>query len=393
VYSEASHALFDHCDFKFNGGAGFLFGTASTDTTVTDNRVTYSRVWMNVLNNWPRFNNGNTGGGWPAAATWANQGNAVSLGNIVYENGGEGVDFTTTLSGDGVTPHLVSGNLVRNNIIYDNFSVNLYFCNTQGILVDQSFVFTHPLDASQTFDGLLAINAGYGGDLARRLVPITVGLGDEPGSSFDGNAHLQNIQLTNNIFAGGKRQYLDWDDGTKDQGHGLKNDVIANNTFIAASQAVPDGSRGYGLYPRPNAGKSTNSFVENNVVASIDGTDLFIRDDLTGSTATAGITLDYNLYSGPGTFSVQTTTMGLAGWRSAYPAWDAHSLNSDAMIQNPSEFSQTKAQKRVYDWSQAMPKVGSPASNVGTSLPQITNDFTGAVRKNGSRDLGALGQH
>ena len=64
----------------------------------------------------------------------------------------------------------------------------------------------------------------------------------------------------------------------------------------------------------------------------------------------------------------------------------------DAMIQNPGEFSQTKAQKRVYDWSQAMPKVGSPATNAGASLSQVTADFTGAARKNGSRDLGALGQ-
>jgi hypothetical protein len=348
---------------------------------------------MNVLENWPRFNSGYTSGGWPSALGWGAQSDGVSLGNVVYENGGEGVDFSTTLSADGVTPHIVSGNVVRNNIIYDNFSVNLYFCSTAGILVDQSFVFTHPLDPSQTFPGLFAINAGYAQDLARRLVPINAGLGDEPGSAFDGKAHLQDIQLTNSIFAGGKRQYLDWDDGTKDGGHGLKNVLIANNTFVAASQAVPDGSRGYGLYTKPNAGKSTNSFVENNLVASIDSTDLFVRDDLTGSGATAGITLDYNLYSGPGAFSVSSSAAALSGWRSAYPGWDTHSLNADAMIQNPAEFSQTRAQKRVYDWSQAMPKVGSPSINAGTSLQQISTDFTGAARKNGSRDVGAVGQH
>jgi hypothetical protein len=56
-----------------------------------------------------------------------------------------------------------------------------------------------------------------------------------------------------------------------------------------------------------------------------------------------------------------------------------------------SEFSQTISQKLVYDWSKAAPQAGSAVLGAGTSLPQVTVDFTGATRS--GNDLGALAKH
>ena len=49
TYSESNNIIYDHCDFKFNGGAGMHFGySGSSPVAASNNVVQYSRVWMNV---------------------------------------------------------------------------------------------------------------------------------------------------------------------------------------------------------------------------------------------------------------------------------------------------------------------------------------------------------
>ena len=388
VYTESSWITLDHCDIKFNGGAAVLFGAAERDVTQGNNIVRYSRIWMNVLDNWPRFNNGNTGGGWPSALGWAGQSNGLSLGNVVYLNGGEGVDFTYTDSADGKVAHISVNNIVRNNIIFDNYSVNLYFVSTQNVKAEQNFVFNHPLDKTQTFDNLLEASAGYGEDLVRRMVPINVGLGDEPGSSFDGKASLAGITLINNVIVGGKRGIYDWDDGTTDNGHGLRDVLIANNTFVQSSQPLPAASEAYLWQGQSFPGRSSNSLVENNILLTVDADDFFIK---LASGADTGITTDYNLYAGPGSWGgTGGVTQSHTQWKAAHPQWDRNSATGDTPIAGLNEFNQTAAQRPVYDWSKAK-AAASPAFGMGTDLStRFNTDFTGTPRPTSSHVVGAF---
>jgi hypothetical protein len=389
VYSEASNITFDHCDVKFNGGGGIFFAVASGDLSVTGNSVTYTRIWMNVLDNWPRFNNHNSGGGWPSALSWYSQSNALSQGNVIYQNGGEGHIFWGT-EGSGTTAHVSTNNVARNDVIFDNFSVNFYVDNTQGARLEQSFVFTHPRDASQTFDNLFTISNGYNSDWGKKITPISVSLADEPGSAFDSQAHLSNITVVNNIFAGGKFGFLDYDDGTSTVHHGLKSCNIYNNTWVLGSQALP-GQNGYGwhhLFGGPDS--SSSSFIENNVFVVSSG-DRFLEMGVSG--AGPGITNDYNLYSGSGVFfeDASGTSESFTAWKSAHSSWDQHSQNTGALLTDTTEFSQTVQQKLIYDWSKAMPQTGSPAIGAGVNLSgQLPTDFTGSPRANASYTLGAL---
>jgi hypothetical protein len=183
LYSESSGNQLDHCDVKFNGGGGVFFAAGQNDLSVTDNQLTNSRIWMNVLENWPRFNNQNTSGGWPGALSWYSQSNALAQGNVVYQNGGEGLILWGT-NASGTTAHVSVNNQVHDNIIYDNWSVNLYLDNTQNARVEQNFVFNHPRDPGQTFDDLFTISNGYDMDWGKRITPVNISLADEPGSSF-----------------------------------------------------------------------------------------------------------------------------------------------------------------------------------------------------------------
>jgi hypothetical protein len=103
-----------------------------------------------------------------------------------------------------------------------------------------------------------------------------------------------------------------------------------------------------------------------------------------------GITCDQNLYSGPGQFATAGNAQDLAAWRAAHAGWDAHSLAADAMLADPTEFGKTAAEKPVYDWSKAALGKGSPGRGAGVAESGFTTDFTGAARKPGAYDMGAI---
>jgi hypothetical protein len=391
LYAESNGNTVDHCDFKFNGGAGVHFSNAPSSVG-NGNVVTNTRVWMNVLNNWPRFNNGNSTGGWPAAIAWSSQSNGLAEGNVVYMNGGEGLTMgDTNVSGQ------TSTNLEeRHNVVFDNFSVNMYVNNVTNVRAEQNFVFQHPRDESQTFPGLFETSPGYNNDWGKRITPNNLNLGDEPYSSYDKQAHLANITVVNNIFAGGKFGFVDYDDGTSPPNrHGLKNCTIANNTWILGTETIPAHNSyvwDHSIQANEGGDPSVNSIVENNIFATASSADWVTR---AGDADGKGITTDYNVYSGPGTFANgPLTTLPFATWKTVHSNWDAHSVQADAMLSAGSEFTQTSAQTLVYDWSKAAPLSGSPAIGGGTSgIAAITTDFTGAPRAAGSHDVGALAAH
>jgi hypothetical protein len=384
LYSETSGNTFDHCDIKFNGGGGISFDAPGSDVNVAHNSILHTRIWMNVLVNYPRFNNSFTGGGWPGGMGWHNQSNAIGQGNLVYGNGGEGIVHYGT-PGSGGSAHLSQGNQIRNNIVFDNFSVNIYLDNTQDVTIAENFVFDHPRDIGQTFDGLFAASSGYDQDFGKRLTPSGISLGDEPGSSFDGAAHLSDITVINNIFAGVPFGFVDYDDGTKGTVHGLKNCLIANNTFVLAP-AAPPGQTLYGWRHEYTGSKdaSTNSLVQNNLVAAASADSHFVEMNGAGM----GITVDNNLYSGGGVWLTSDQSESFTAWQTAHSSWDLHSKNADALLEDPAEFTQTQAQKHIYDWAKARPKAGSPTLGAGTTQDKFGGDFTGAARS--SWDIGAL---
>jgi hypothetical protein len=381
VFTESHGHVFDRCDFKFNGGAAALF-SYSGDQLGSHITVTKTRIWMNILENWPRFNNGNTGGGWPAAIDWSSQSDGLAEGNVVYMNGGEGL----TVGNSDVAGAVSMNNVVRHNIIFDNFSVNLYVNNTQNVRLEENYVFQHPRDDNQTFTGLFQVSPGYDQDYGKRISPMNVTLGDEPGSAYDGQAHLAGITLINNIFAGGNFGFVDYDDGTVGPAkHGLKNCTILNNTWILGDRPINQVASF--LWMHDGTDGSTGSVLQNNLFVTQSAADRFVQ---AGSMDTTGVNDDYNLYGGPGVWHDPDGDMDFAAWKKAYPAWDQHSLNTDAQITDVAEFFQPVEKALVYDWSKAAPKAGSPAFGGGNTQQAISLDFTGNQRAAGMKDIGAL---
>ena len=390
AYAETSGNVFDHVDARFNGGGGVDFDANSSDLTITGNTLIHSRIWMNVLHNWPRFNNANTGGGWPGGTGWYSQSNVTIEGNVIYGNGGEGLVIWGT-NGSGGTAHEAMNNVARHNVVFDNWSVNVYLDNTQHATIDSNFVFDHPRDPTTTFANLLTVSKGYDTDFGRRMQPILISLADEPGSAFDSQAHLSDITVVNNIFAGGSFGFVDYDDGTKTVFHGLKNAIIANNTWALGNTPIPsqDVYCWRHLFAGSSPDASSNSIVENNAMIVPDGGDFYVQAEEANSGS--GITSDYNFYGGTGKFANVSMTLDLTAWKAAHAGWDLHSGNGEAMLGDMTEFNRTVADKPVYDWSKAVPAAASPLAGAGTPVSAAATDFTGVQRS--ASDIGAVAIH
>jgi hypothetical protein len=162
--------------------------------------------------------------------------------------------------------------------------------------------------------------------------------------------------------------------------------VIANNTWVLGSQAIP-GQSAYVWRHTSSGDTSTGSLLQNNLFLTTVTADHFV-EALTSSGP--GINDDYNFYGGPGAFLNGGSTLSFTAWKAAHTSWDAHSLTGDPLL-TASEFSQTAAQKFVYDWTKATPPVGSPVIGKGTAQ-SFTTDFTGATRA-GAYDIGAVTHH
>jgi hypothetical protein len=181
-----NYDLVDDMYVHHNLGPGIIIGDGHHST------VQNSFVWRSGLSN--EYGQGSYQTGLSAARGGVSY--AMIRHNTVWETWGEGI---STFEAD----HTV----IEDNIIHDSLSVNIYISDSTNVLCQRNFVYTDP--ASYVYD--------YGSH-------VGIALGDElytPASA--------NINVINNISYGNHRNFFWWQG---DQGGGMNNVLIANNTFV-----------------------------------------------------------------------------------------------------------------------------------------------------------------
>ncbi|HET8797545.1 MAG TPA: right-handed parallel beta-helix repeat-containing protein [Thermoanaerobaculia bacterium] len=210
---------------------GIYIGSTSSDVTLEGNTVS-----NNVLHN--RYHT--MTGGWSQAI--GVKGTRIAIrGNRVYENDGEGI---AVILSDDVT--------VEKNEVRDNFSVGIYLDNAQTTRVDANLVFSSG-NTRYYRDGHPAAGIGTANE------------------SYSTSNPLDGLKITNNIVVRAKWGFYY---SNEESGGGLRNTVVANNTFHAATHTL--------LFIA--AGTHTGTIVQNNIfsqngaaMTSIAGTGLAFR--------------------------------------------------------------------------------------------------------------------
>jgi Chondroitinase B len=373
IWGYGSNITVESCNIKFNGksAVSFLYDS-SPGVQTADNAVITSHIYHNVLSNWPRGNNyyAESGGGWPATVNWSAQLRPVARGNIVHMNGGEGIASYGSFKGKQ------SGSaLFEQNVVYDNWSVNMYFDNQPNNVARNNFLFNHP---PRSEDYLTVGKYPYN---SLEKYTVCLMLGDEQNSSDGVNnyASLEHTSIYNNIIAGCRIGIRDYSEGSVAQkNHGLKNTRIVNNTIIMSSHRYAN-STVYGIYLQDNLAPSSvqrnvSTVIQNNIIYGLHN-DSLISSGTVG--ALGGITLSHNLL-----FSADQSTIGtakawiqngFAGLRQP-GAWknDKHGLYANPDFIDVEQFYTNSNQP--FDYTKADVKSSSPA--IGAGLPQ---DFSPAV--------------
>jgi hypothetical protein len=374
IWGYGSHVTVQRCDIKFNGKAGASFQVDSGGSGSTDNAVLLSHFYQNVMTNWPRGNNGfaESGGGWAATLDFAANLRPVARGNVVHDNGGEGIDLTATMA-----PFPSGHGLVEQNVIHDNWSVNLYFDEQAYDVGRNNIIFNHAPDPS-TY--LYAGNLDPYNELDKYSVCVM--LGDEENSSDATNnyANLDHTQIYNNLIAGCRIGIRDYAEGEAHAilYHGIKNTLIANNTIVLPN-AVFQNSAVMGIYLSDNTtpsgvNRNVNSSIVNNVVIATSATPPLVWTEL--AQPIGGIALDHNVYFSPAAQPFRAGSnvqqnFALAGWKS-FSANDAASQFADPMLSNLLRF--VSPGLTATDYSAARPRAGSPALGAGVSQAATFTD-------------------
>jgi parallel beta-helix repeat protein len=296
-------------------------GKAPISLRPPDILIDGNTAYNNALIN--RDSNGNSiGSNYPAIINSYGASNVTITNNRVYKNYGIGIDFILT-----------KGGLAAKNVAYDNYAANLYLDNATNVTVDQNFIYTTNDKKFYWRGGSLDGQPASGIQAANEPYSIS-------------NPVEQNT-IRNNIVIGG---YAGFYYGSYDKGGGLKNFVIANNTFYKATST---------MLSIDNDAGHTNTLIANNIFYQTGS------GAMTNVTANSGLRFQKNLWYG-----------GSAG-----AAAGTGDVNAEPKLLNPGT-------TRDVDYKL---QAGSPAIDAGAQLiKSVPNDYAGSSRPLGrGYDIGA----
>lgn len=191
------HCEVRNCESKWSAGDGLRFNRPASI-----GRAVRNVVHHNFCNNFVR---GARNSGWGyGLGTGAGVPDCEFIGNTSHHNNGEGLGCYNQ-------SHRT---VMRNNTVYDNWSVNIYIDSVEDCVVDGNMVF----------------NTGRVPDPElRRSRPIGIMCADEV---YRGGPYLRRLTVINNIVAGCQRgfSFSRWEGAM--QGSVLKESLIANNTLV-----------------------------------------------------------------------------------------------------------------------------------------------------------------
>lgn len=328
---QKDYAILEKCRLMWCGkhcaGLGFI--------DVGNSLIKQCFVYQNVLLNWPVGSEWGGGGGWPQAiqffpkspfsGQWA-VGNRYD-GNIVLDNGGEGIS---------------NADILENNIVADNYSMNIYIDLPNQIIRNNVVIAKAP-----NLNDLLTdfyIKAFYNGKQRNFSKIFPSGIVQ---SSENAGYHeiIENIQMYNNISIGNWRDQYHYYEVNP---NGWRNCLFCNNTLVLSPENPIQTVNGeqIGLSEPTFVGMhfklsniDTTTVIKNNIIIStntnIQSFSGRIEHVLIHSHKSNGdypiILFDKNLYSAPGNsspFRIENTNVSFSSFKST-TGWDSNSTLTD----------------------------------------------------------------
>ena len=327
---ENSHHITFHNIWLHSTGYDGIEANNSNYLTVED-----SRLWnTNIVNdkNSPWYEFFMWGGAIMASgdpdSTIAPAHDIVIRGNEIFQNYGEGIN---------IFGH-VNGAIIEDNTFWDNWAPSIFTPNSENIFISGNLIY-------QTNDPRFLREGNPGSGIAFLNEPPPT----RPGT-------MRNITVINNLVMGCNRNIAFWND---EVGGPLQNVLFAHNTLIDAHSNT--GEEEHSIFISDAAHENVR--FENNIILQEDNSAGFGYADNTG------VSFSHNL------------------WYPGDPPDNMQSSND--IYQNPLVLRRgsTEPGELVYEYFKI--DENSPAIGAGIYLPEVPEDFLGAVRP-GSPAIGAF---
>ncbi len=268
-----------------------------------DNVIQGNVVYNNVLQNSART----ASGGWSQGISVSWDNNSIITENTSYNNYGEGIGTFLSV-----------GVMISNNVVYDNYSVEIYLDNAANATVNANSIY----------------NTGNSGFFRNGYQASSIQLARE---TYSQSEPLANLTITNNVAVNGASGFYY---GNYGSGGGIQNSLIANNTFVNATNIA--------IYIDPSPGHSGNTYANN-----------IVYENVTGRTLVAGT-------NSGATFSHNNWFGGSAGYFAG-----AGDVNADPQFV-------TSGMVAATDY--VLQPITSPCRGAGIPLSQVTTDYFGQTR-------------
>jgi hypothetical protein len=267
------HVRIEKTKAIFNGKSGINVFT-DKDKMSTGAEIVKNFAYQNVLQNWPRGKI--KSGGWPGAIASQLAPRTLFEGNIVEDNGGEGI---LSYSGDG-------GSVIKDNIVKDAWSVGIYTDNQPGAKIENNYVICEP-DYSQLHNNHDP-DPGDGRNI-RRLRAAGIVTADE---DYGNGATLRDVLISNNVIVNCRGITH----SAQAKGSGLKNVHILHNTIIVPKVVHPDEDIISGIAVSYNDGNNAGSLIADNLIYATNHKTYLVDGDSDQSGSFDGVRFDHNLW-------------------------------------------------------------------------------------------------
>jgi hypothetical protein len=368
-----NHTRIEKCNLKFNGKAGlsiFQYGNTLSEKA----EVIKNHIYHNCLRNWPRGRY--KWGGWPMGAVSHSTPGIRFAGNISYKNGGEGLGAYSGLG----------GSIFEDNLVFDNWSVNIYVDNQPNALVRRNFIFCRDPDPGDLYNNQDADPSDNRN--LKRLRAEGIYTADEVYGETS-SANFRDAVIVNNIIIYCRRGIGHYGQA---EGSGLKNTLIANNTIIVPNAEPPDGFYS-GLLIPGNNGNNSNTIYANNIIYAAHPESYLLRGP---ESWTGGIVLKNNSWY----HTSRSNPFFWEGSSRTYSEWKTASNQGTLSIYGDPRIAGADLEKLGFVDLQELRNFtnpiflkltkDSPLVDQGTDLStrEVTDDFFGNLRRAGF-DIGA----
>lgn len=362
--SNSDYVVIEKCTVKYNGKTGAVI---SGDW----GQAVKNHIHGNMMQDWPRGRYHGSTGGWGQGLTIASY-SSVS-GNIIHDNGGEGTGSMADLG----------HNIWQDNIVYDNYSANIYPDNQPNDIIRRNFSYSNTPNASDAVDADKVPLGSSLDSIVGKLRPYGIMIGDETASGSI--ATSANHQIYENVISGARFGINYYGQAS---GAGMKNWLVANNTIIMPSSDATYGDF-VGLYIPYSGGNNTGTIIKNNIIYGSASDSSTVQ--LTGGTSETGVTLDNNLYYAPNNATPfwinsypSTQKLDFSSWKSVLAGLnpDANSIYGEPLLVDATQLALDGAKIQS----------GSPAINSGFDLSSynfILDSFKNVISSTLPMDIGA----